>query len=187
MNSRVHAQEDALASLTCERIAGRPKVRMLIGGLGMGFTLRGVLEGLGPDSDVVVAELVPEVVAWNRGPLAVVSANALDDPRVTVRELDVARVIAEEPSAYDAILLDVDNGPSALTAKHNDWLYGVTGLRTAFPALKSGGILAVCSAVPDPAFTRRLQQPGFHPEEVHLRRLPPRTASPFPICLAPPK
>ncbi len=184
MNSRVHASEDALASLTCERIAGRPKVRVLIGGLGMGFTLLGVLEGLGPDSDVVVAELVPEVVAWHRGPLSVVSVNALDDPRVTVREEDVASVIAEERSAYDAILLDVDNGPSALTAKHNDWLYGVTGLRTAFAALKPRGILAVWSASPDPAFTRRLQQTGFEAEEVRVRGRAHGKGSRFLIWLA---
>jgi len=184
MNSRVHASEDALASLTCERIAGRPTVRVLIGGLGMGFTLLGVLESLGPDSHVVVAELVPEVVAWHRGPLAVVSANALDDPRVTVREVDVARVIAAERSAYDAILLDVDNGPSALTAKHNDWLYSVPGLRTAFAALKPEGILSVWSAGPDPAFTRRLQQAGFEPEEVRVRGRAHGKGSRFLIWLA---
>jgi spermidine synthase len=184
MNSRVHASEDALASLTCERIAGRPNVRVLIGGLGMGCTLLGVLEGLAPNSDVVVAELVPEVVAWHRGPLSVVSANALDDPRVTVREVDVARVIAAERSAYDAILLDVDNGPSALTAKHNDWLYGATGLRAAFAALKAGGILAVWSAGPDPAFTRRLQQAGFESEEVRVRGRARGKGSRFLIWLA---
>src|ERR1700688_1441601 len=122
MNSRVHASEDALASLACERIVGRSGPRVLIGGLGMGFTLLRLLEGIGPDGDVVVAELVPEVVAWHRGPLAAISGNALDDPRVTIREEGGARVISSERNAWDAILLDVDNGPSALTSKHNDWL-----------------------------------------------------------------
>lgn len=169
MNSRVHASEDALASLACERIAGRPRPRVLIGGLGMGFTLVRVLQDLGPDGDVVVAELVPEVVAWNRGPLAAVSGSALEDPRVTIREVDVAQVINADRSAWDAILLDVDNGPSALTSKHNERLYSMKGLRAAFDALKPEGILAVWSSGPDPSFTRRLYQTGFEPEEVRVR------------------
>jgi spermidine synthase len=169
MNSRVHASEDALASLACERIAARPRPRVLIGGLGMGFTLIRVLADLGPDSAVVVSELVPEVVSWHRGPLADLSGNALDDPRVTVREVDVARVISAEHNAWDAILLDVDNGPSALTSKQNDRLYAMSGLRAAFAALKPGGILAVWSSGPDPTFTRRLRQTGFETEEVPVR------------------
>ncbi len=169
MNSRVHASEDALASLACERIAGRPRPRVLVGGLGMGFTLVRVLADLGPDGDVVVAELVPEVVAWHRGPLAELSGGALDDPRVRVREEDVARVMSAERNAWDAILLDVDNGPSALTSKHNERLYGMAGLRAAFEALRPGGILAVWSSGPDPAFTRRLRHAGFEPEEVPVR------------------
>jgi spermidine synthase len=184
MNSRVHASEDALASLACERIAGRRRPRVLIGGLGMGFTLLRVLADIGSDSVVVVSELVPEVVAWHRGPLAELSGNALDDPRVTVREVDVAQVIGAERDAWDAILLDVDNGPSALTSKQNDRLYSMKGLRTAFDALKPGGILAVWSSGPDPAFTRRLYQAGFEPEEVRVRGRDTGKGSRFLIWLA---
>lgn len=169
MNSRVHASEDALASLVCSRIAGRPKARVLIGGLGMGFTLTAVLSDAGADSDVVISELVPEVVAWHRGHLRAVSGSTLDDPRVTIREEDVSRIIRASSSAFDAIILDVDNGPSALTSRNNDWLYGQAGLRAAHAALRPGGILAIWSAGPDPAFTRRLAQSGFIAEEVPVR------------------
>jgi spermidine synthase len=168
MNSRVHGSEDALASLVCERL-DCTKVRVLIGGLGMGFTLLAVLQGVGAASEVVVSELVSEVVAWHRGPLAVVSKDALDDPRVSVREVDVARVLREERGGFDAILLDVDNGPAGLTSKKNDWLYSPAGLRAAHAALRPGGILAVWSAGPDAAFTRRLQQSGFETENVRVR------------------
>lgn len=169
MNSRIHASEDALASLVCARIAGRPRVRVLIGGLGMGFTLTAVLRDVGADSEVVISELVPEVVAWHRGPLRAVSGTTLDDPRVTIREEDVGRIIRTSTAAFDAIVLDVDNGPRALTSKHNDWLYGAAGLRAAHTALHPGGILAIWSAGPDPAFTRRLAQAGFDAEEVRVR------------------
>ncbi|HEY0158985.1 MAG TPA: spermidine synthase [Thermoanaerobaculia bacterium] len=168
MNSRVHGSEDALASLVCERL-DCARVRVLIGGLGMAFTLLAVLKSVGRESEVVVSELVPEVVAWHRGPLAAVSGGALDDPRVSVREVDVARVLRDERSAFDAVLLDVDNGPVGLTSRKNDWLYSPAGLRAAHAALRPGGILAVWSAGPDAAFTRRLQQAGFSTEEVRVR------------------
>ena len=169
MDSRVHGSEEALASVACERLRGRGRVRVLVGGLGMGFTLAEVLRGVGPESQVVVAELVPEVVAWNRGPLAALAGRPLDDPRVIVRESDVAKVIRAEVNAYDAIVLDVDTAPRALTSKKNAWLYGADGLKAAFAALRPEGILAVWSSVADEAFTRRLQQAGFETSEVKVR------------------
>jgi spermidine synthase len=184
MNSRVHGSEDALASIVCERLKDRAHARVLIGGLGMGFTLAGVLRDLGNSSAVVIAELVPAVVAWNRGPLAAFAGNPLADPRVDVRELDVGQVIRAEEGVYDAILLDVDNGPAGLTSKTNDWLYGVRGLRAAHAALRPGGILAVWSAGADAAFTKRLQQNGFAVEEVRVRGRGKSGGSRFLIWLA---
>jgi spermidine synthase len=167
MNNREHGSEDALAELVCKRLSGH--VRVLVGGLGMGYTLAAVLRDVDRRSEVVVAELVPAVVRWHRGPLAGVSNGALDDPRVTIREADVAHVIAERREAFDAILLDVDNGPAGLTAKTNDRLYGLNGLRSAYAALRPKGILAVWAADPDPRFTKRLQQVGFTAEEIRVR------------------
>jgi spermidine synthase len=184
MNNRVHGSEDALASIVCERLGDRAHKRLLIGGLGMGFTLAGVLKDLGPRSEVVIAELVPAVVTWNRGPLGTFAGNPLNDRRVNVRELDVGKVIRAEEAAYDAILLDVDNGPAGLTSKTNDWLYGRDGLRAAFAALRPGGILAIWSAGPDPAFTKRLQQNGFAVEEVRVRGRGKAGGSRFLIWLA---
>jgi spermidine synthase len=169
MNSRVHGSEDALASLVCPRIPAN--ARVLIGGLGMGFTLMAMLEGLGPRAEVVVAELVPAVVTWHRGPLAHVSKGALDDPRVVIREADVVRVIGEgvAEKRWDAIVLDVDNGPRALTAKGNDRLYSVNGLRNIETHLRPKGVLAIWAAGPDMAFTKRLRQTRFTVEEKRVR------------------
>lgn len=169
MNSRVHGSEDALAKLACERIKDRPNPRVLIGGLGMGYTLAAALKELCPEGQVMVAELVPKVVEWNRGPLADLAGNPLQDGRVTVREVDVAKIMREERSAYDAILLDVDNGPEGLTKESNDLLYGLNGLNAAFAALRPGGVLAVWSAGPDQAFTQRLKKVGFKADEVRVR------------------
>lgn len=169
MNSRVHGSEDALAELACSRLQNRERARVLVGGLGMGFTLAGVLKDLGAKSEVVVAELVPAVVRWNRGPLAELAGNPLADPRVTVREEDVGAVIRSEKNGFDAILLDVDNGPAALTSPHNDRLYGSGGLRAVHAALRAEGLLAVWSAGADPVFTKRLQNNGFAAEEVRVR------------------
>jgi len=169
MNSRSHGSEEKLAELACARLAGRDEAQVLIGGLGMGFTLAAALRQLGAAARLTVAELVPQVVAWNRGPLAELAGNPLSDPRVTVCEGDVARMIKARPRAYDAILLDVDNGPEGLTHSDNDWLYGSDGLSAAYAALRPGGVLAVWSAGRDPAFTIRLRKAGFEVEEVKVR------------------
>lgn len=169
MNSRMHGSEDALAELACKRVADRSHPRVLIGGLGMGFTLAAALRQLGANATVVVAELVPAVVKWNRTHLAELAARPLDDPRATVRECDVALVIGEHASTYDAILLDVDNGPDGLTHAVNDRLYSRDGLAAARAALTPGGILAVWSAEPDKAFRKRLHHAGFKVEEISVR------------------
>jgi spermidine synthase len=169
MNSRLHGSEIALATVVFERLPAKKDVRILVGGLGMGFTLTAVLQQATPASTVVVAELVPAVVEWHRGPLFEVSKGVLDDPRVTVRENDVAVVMHKEQGAFDAILLDVDNGPAGLTSKANDRIYSANGLREAGSALRPNGILAVWSAGPDEKFARRLQQSGFTVEELRVR------------------
>ncbi|MDA5192875.1 spermidine synthase [Govanella unica] len=169
MNSRVSGSEKALATLSCEKILPRSNPRMLIGGLGMGFTLRAALELLGADATVTVAELVPEVVAWARGPLAHIFGDSLTDPRVTVLVADVVHLISEARSHYDAILLDVDNGPDGLTCESNDQLYNLKGLRLAHAALRPGGVLAVWSSAPDKVFTERLRKAGFEVDEVVVR------------------
>ena len=169
MNSRLSGSEQALATLTCEPLATWAKPHVLIGGLGMGFTLRTALDVLGPDAAVTVAELVPAVVAWARGPMAALHAGSLDDPRVTIFEGDVGALIGANASVYDAILLDVDNGPAGLTRAANDSLYGPRGLDAAARALRSGGVLAVWSSAPDAPFTRRLRTAGFAVEEVPVR------------------
>jgi len=169
MNSRVHGSEEALAELACARIAHRTRPHILIGGLGMGYTMAAALKRLGPESWVDVAELVPQVVEWNRGPLAELTGHALQDKRVRVFETDVGKILLEEHQIYDAILLDVDNGPTGLTRKGNDWLYSSEGIDTAFAALLPGGVLAVWSAGADRAFSRRLRQSGFEVDEVNVR------------------
>ena len=169
MNSRLSGSEEALAKLSCQRIAGHRQPRILIGGLGMGFTLRAALAELGDDGEIVVAELVPAVVAWARGPMAELFGGCLDDPRVAVEETDVGRPIRSERAAWDAILLDVDNGPEGIVHKSNDALYSLQGLGAARTALRPGGVLAVWSQGPDSGFTRRLKQAGFVVEEVNTR------------------
>ena len=168
MNSRMSGSEEALATMTCERL-GVPAPRLLIGGYGMGFTLRAALGVLPADARVTVAELVPEIIAWARGPMATLTAGGLDDPRVHLVMGDVARAIEIARGDYDAILLDVDNGPDGLTRAGNDGLYSARGLASAKLALKPGGILAVWSAAPDAAFARRLRNAGFDTDEVAVR------------------
>ena len=169
MNSRLSGSEEALARLSHERIRTRSRPHMLIGGLGMGFTLRAALAELPLDARITVGELVPAVVAWARGPMAAVFAGCLDDARVTIREGDVGRLIQSATGDYDAILLDVDNGPEGLTRRANDDLYSVAGLREARKALRPNGVLSVWSSAPDAAFTRRLKQAGFVVEELSVR------------------
>lgn len=169
MSSRVHGSEEALAAQTVARLADSRQSKILIGGLGMGFTLAAALRLLGAQSQVVVAELIPAVVTWNRGPLGQLADHPLDDPRVSVREGDIARMLRAESQAYDAILLDVDNGPEGLTRKQNDWLYGTEGLNAAYAALRPGGILAVWSAGPAAEFMQRLRKVGFEVDEVRVR------------------
>ncbi len=173
MSNRVHGSEDALANLACDRLDKRrpkqPDSRILIGGLGIGFTLAAALSRVGAGSRVVVAELVPAVIEWNRGVLGETAGHPVNDPRTTVYEGDVADLIREPPEPWDAILLDVDNGPTGLTRSSNNWLYGWDGLNAAFAALRPEGVLAVWSAAPDDAFTRRLTRAGFVVEQIGVR------------------
>lgn len=168
MNSRVHGSETALAEQTCARLGHAPQPRLLVGGLGMGFTLAAALHCLGGQARVTVAELIPAVIAWNREPLGALAGHPLADPRVEVHEGDVARLLRRGQPEWDAILLDVDNGPEGLTRRENDWLYGMDGLNAAWAALRPQGILAVWSAGPDPDFTQRLRKTGFEVEEVRV-------------------
>jgi spermidine synthase len=169
MNSRLSGSEAALATLAAKRIEAVRKPHMLIGGLGMGFTLRAALAVLGPGAKIVVAELVPTVVAWAKGPMAEIFGGSLNDPRVSILETDVTDVIRAKPRMFDAILLDVDNGPEGLTKKANDALYNSAGLKAAHAALRPGGVLAVWSSGPNPPFAKRLRGAGFDVNEVNLR------------------
>lgn len=176
MNSRMHASEDALAELGCAVIASRPAPRVLVGGLGMGFTLAAALKALGPDGLVTVAELVPEVVEWNKGPLGECAGFPLNDPRTHVHVGDVAELLRRGQAAYDAVLLDVDNGPEGMTHHGNGWLYSPPGLAAAQRTLRPGGVLAVWSATPDDRFTRRLRQAGFQVDVRTVRARPGKGA-----------
>src|SRR3954469_1118310 len=169
MNSRLSGSEAALATLAAKQIEAVKKPHMLIGGLGMGFTLRAALAVLGTGARIVVAELVPAVVAWARGPMAELFGDSLSDPRVRIDETDVSEIIRSNKSKYDAILLDVDNGPEGLTRKANDALYGSGGLSAAYAALRPGGVLAVWSSGPNAAFSKRLRNAGFDVNEVAIR------------------
>lgn len=177
MSSRLHGSEIALATLTHRRIADRKNAHILIGGLGMGFTLRAALEVFGPTTKIVVAELVPAVIAWAHGPMSAMFENSLSDPRLTIDQADVVDVIHAKASAYDAILLDVDNGPEGLTRAANDRLYDLDGLKNTFRALRPAGILAVWSSRPDDGFTRRLRRAGFSVDEIAVRASDTRKGS----------
>ena len=169
MNSRLSGSEEALATMSLARIQGHERPHVLIGGLGMGFTLRAALAQLGPDARITVAELVPAVVAWARGPMAELFGGSLSDPRVTILEEDVGGLIRSARAGYDAILLDVDNGPEGLTRASNDKLYDAEGLGAARRALRPGGVLAVWSSGPNKAFALRLRQMGLAVEELKVR------------------
>ncbi len=169
MNSRMSGSEEALAVMSCERLRNPDTAHLLIGGYGMGFTLRAALAALGPAAKVTVAELVPEIIDWAREPMADLAATCLDDPRVELVIGDVAAAIAAGRDCYDAILLDVDNGPDGLVRQANDGIYSASGLASAKAALRLGGVLAIWSAAPDAQFTRRLTAAGFAVDEVTVR------------------
>ena len=166
MSNRAHRSEEALAELACAGLTGAPTV--LIGGLGLGYTLRAALDTLPQAAQVVVAELVPAIIDWNRGPLAPLAARPLNDPRVTLLPGDVGDLIDTAEGRYDAILLDVDNGPRALTDRGNHRLYGAAGLAACRRALRAGGVLAVWSADPAPEFERALAEAGFAPSSTQV-------------------
>ena len=169
MNSRLSGSEEALATLACGRLEALERPHLLIGGLGMGFTLRAALAVLGSGARVVVAELMPAVLGWARGPMADLFGDSLIDPRVSIREADVADLIRSSRSTFDAILLDVDNGPEALAREANNALYDLKGLRAAYAALRPLGVLAVWSSGPDVRFAKRLRDAGFEVEELKVR------------------
>ena len=169
MSTRNSGSEEALAAMTCERLGHTDAPHLLIGGYGMGFTLRAALAALGPKARLTVAELVPEIIDWARGPMAALTAGCLDDPRVELVMDDVAAAISAAKERFDAILLDVDNGPDGLTRAANDQIYAAKGLAAAKVALKPGGVLAIWSAAPDERFARRLKHAGSKVEEVMVR------------------
>jgi spermidine synthase len=161
MSSRMHGSEEALATLACRRMRSVEHPCVLIGGLGMGFTLRATLDLLPPDAMVVVAEMVPAVVEWNRGPLGPLAGHPLEDKRVRIEMVDVAVTLRSGHGKFDAVLLDVDNGPTAFTASDNAWLYDDRGIAAARTALKMDGVLAVWSARDDRKFEKRLRYGKF--------------------------
>ena len=169
MNSRLSGSEEALAVLPCKRLSDRPASRLLIGGLGMGFTLRAALPLLDINAEIITAELVPAVVKWAHGPMAKIFDGSLSDPRVTIKTTDVFDLISGHQDQFDAILLDVDNGPDGITHASNDRLYSLAGLKAAKKALRPGSILAIWSSAPDIQFTRRLTKAGFAVEENPVR------------------
>jgi spermidine synthase len=168
MSSRMHGSEESLAKFACQRVRTLERPCVLIGGLGMGFTLRATLDLLSPDATVVVAELVPAVVEWNRGPLGPLAGHPLKDKRVRVDIGDVAVTLDSRLGQFDAVLLDVDNGPAAFTASNNAGLYDHRGIAAARAALKINGVLAVWAAQDDRKFEQRLRQGRF---DVQVRRV----------------
>lgn len=170
MSSRQTESELELARLGCERVAARREPTILIGGLGMGYTLRQTLDMLQPTAKVIVAELLPEVIRWNREILGELTDHPLNDKRVTLKTVDVASVMAHSPNAFDAILLDVDNGPEAMTTKANHNLYSRAGIRNCLNSLHTKGCLSVWSASKDPAFESRLRREHLHVRAFHVAK-----------------
>ncbi len=168
MNSRMHGSEDVLAELACMPIARSPKARVLVGGLGLGYTLAAALAILRKDATVIVAELVPAVVQWNRSFLGHLAGHPLQDSRVDVQEHDVCILLKNEQGGFDAIMLDVDNSPDSMTQKSNTWLYSDIGLSVIYMALRSQGILTVWSAAPDSAFSKKLRKAGFEVQKKNV-------------------
>ena len=169
MNSRLHNSEEALAELACEHVAGMKSPHLLVGGLGMGFTLAAALRHSVDSARITVSELMPAVVRWNRQYVGKVAGFPLNDTRVDVVEKDVGKVMREHRNSFDAIMLDVDNGPDGFTRDNNDSLYGLRGLNDAYDALRPGGVLTVWSAYTDMAFTQRMMKVGFDVEERRVR------------------
>ncbi len=165
MSTRKHASEDALGTLPCGMLEQTDEVRVLIGGLGMGFTLAAVLAATGARSTVVVAELVPEVVEWNRGALGRYSGYPLDDERTRVYHGDVCDLLRRADQQHDVIALDIDNGPEAFSSSSNNWLYSAEGIACASARLSPGGVLAYWSATPDPGFRGKLRKCGLQVTE----------------------
>jgi spermidine synthase len=186
MASHNYRSEEALASLACQRVGQQRRVRFLVGGLGMGYTLAAALRQLRSDAEVVVAEIVPDVVRWNREHFGHLAAYPLEDERVRVHQGDVANLLRDSRDEFDAILLDVDNGPEGLTRMKNDWLYASAGLHNARMALRRNGILAVWSAGDDDTFSARLRQAGFEIEVCRARIRPAEEQSNHVIWLATP-
>jgi spermidine synthase len=172
MSTRRHHSEDVLAEVVCEPLRERADARVLIGGLGLGFTLKAALRALGADARVVVAEIVEEVIGWNRDPELGISPDALADPRVVVRHADVVDVLRDNGDGFDAIMLDVDNGAAALTTRGNAALYRAEGIRRAASALREGGRVAYWSAGEDEAFEKALRREGLTVETVRARAHP---------------
>ncbi|MDQ6952627.1 MAG: hypothetical protein Q9M15_03770 [Mariprofundaceae bacterium] len=169
MNSRMHSSEDLLAELGCRALKQGQKSRVLIGGLGMGYTLAAALKHTPDDAEIIVAELVPAVVEWNRSYLSHLADAPLKNERVSVYEGDVGVLMLHDKMGFDAILLDVDNGPDGLTRQENGALYSVKGLKSAKAALHTQGVFGVWSAFPEPRFTKKMKQAGFQTEEVACR------------------
>lgn len=186
MASHNYTSEEALASLACQLVGQRRRTRLLVGGLGMGYTLAAALRQLRADAEVVVAELVPAVVRWNRELFGHLAAYPLEDPRVRLHQGDVASLLRGARSEYDAVLLDVDNGPEGLAREKNDWLYSRAGLHSARLSLRENGVLAVWSAGEDDRFSARLRAAGFQIEVRRARRQRAARRSPHVIWLAMP-
>ncbi|MFY7923731.1 MAG: spermidine synthase [Gemmatimonas sp.] len=169
MSTRRHLSEDKLAEFACAPLAAKPKVRVLIGGLGLGFTLREALRHLGADAEVWVAELVAEVIEWNANPEYALSAEAMADPRVRIVHQDVVQVLKDNPGRFDAIMLDTDNGPDGMIMKENSRLYATKGLAATITALRPGGVIAYWSVGADPSFVGALQRVGLTVESHSVR------------------
>ncbi len=184
MNSRLHSSEDDLATLAIERYGAPRNPVVLIGGLGMGYTLASALKRLGPGGRALVSEIVPAVVEWNRGPLGHLAGFPLKDDRVTVLQEDVCRSIAGKREAFNAIMLDVDNTPEGLVREANNWLYAPDGLKAAMAALRPKGVMSIWSARPDKRFVKRMKQAGFDVREVPARARDKHTGGHHTIWLA---
>ncbi|MCQ3829258.1 hypothetical protein HXX02_07355 [Microbulbifer elongatus] len=176
MNSRRFYSEQQLSVLGCAHLQNRKDARVLVGGMGMGYTLASALEAVHASAQVIVADLIPEVVEWNRGPLGECAGRPLDDSRVAVHIGDVGELLVDRSDEYDAVLLDVDNGPEGLTHSDNNWLYSIEGTSSIHKCLKPGGMLAVWSASPDTVYASRLKKAGFQVEVKTVRERPGKGA-----------